>query len=267
MSAARTLRQLASTSSRLSSRQLSLARLPLIARTASRVPTADRAFSVSARSLKAGSSDVLLAEKLGEELQYEKESNLKEEPEFLTAFKTQGIWKIGDTPGENEVTLTRKFGNETIRVVFSVADLQNQDPNEYDDPEEDEERPEEEQEDTEAGDMVRALVSITKSASGGALEIEMTVQSGRFIVENVTYYADSKLGHEVNSETDWKRRGLYAGPEFSTLDVALQESFEQFLEDRDLGEGTAFFIPEYAQHKEQREYVRWLENVRGFVDA
>ncbi|KAJ7712028.1 mitochondrial glycoprotein [Mycena metata] len=267
MSAARTLRQLASASSRISSRQLSLARLPLIARSVSRVPTASRAFSVSARSLKAGSSDVMLAEKLGEELKYENETNLEEEPEFLTAFKSQGIWKITDKAGENEVILTRQFGNESIRVVFSVADLQNQDPNEYEDLEEDEERSEEEQEDSEPNDIVRALVSITKSAPNGALEIDMTVQQGQFIVENVTYFADSKIGQDLSPENDWKRRGLYAGPEFSTLDVAVQEQFEQFLAERDLGEGTAFFIPEYARFKEQREYVRWLENVKGFVDA
>jgi hypothetical protein len=32
----------------------------------------------------------------------------------------------------------------------------------------------------------------------------------------------------------------------------VQEHFEKFLEERDIGESTAFFIPEYAAHKEQQ---------------
>jgi complement component 1 Q subcomponent-binding protein len=65
----------------------------------------------------------------------------------------------------------------------------------------------------------------------------------------------------------------------------VQEHFEKFLEERDIGESTAFFIPEYAAHKEQQvrllscssfssasdfssqEYVNWLKNVKGFIDA
>ncbi|KAJ7174372.1 mitochondrial glycoprotein [Mycena filopes] len=267
-SAARTLRQLARVSSRLPIARAGLA-LPRLARTALPIAAA-RAFSASAPTLKSGSADVLLSQKLEEELKFELESAASEsgEPEFLTAFKAQGIWKITDTPGDNEVTFTRQFGNETIRVVFSVADLQNQDPNEFDEDLEDEERGEDEEHDAQGqGDILRAVVSITKSATAGALDIDMTVQNGQFLVENVTYYADTKLGQAISVENDWKRRGLYAGPEFTTLDVAVQEQFEKYLQERDLGEGTAFFIPEYAQYKEQREYIRWLENVKGFVEA
>ncbi|KAJ7911044.1 mitochondrial glycoprotein [Mycena leptocephala] len=266
MSAARTLRQLASASGRISSRQLSsssLARLPLLARTASRIPAASRAFSVSARSLKAGSSDVALSQKLAEELKYENEETpAGEQPEFLASFMSQGIWKIQDTPNNSEVVLTRQFGNENIQVKFSVVDLQMSEDPEFD--EDTEEAPEEEMP---SSDYMRAVVSITKSTAPGAMQIDMEVQSGSFLVQNVTYYADGKLGDDATVEGDWKRRALYMGPEFTTLDVSVQEQFEKFLEERDLGENTAFFVLEYAQYKEQREYVKWLENVKKFVDA
>ena len=39
-------------------------------------------------------ADVALAQKLSEELKYEKETASTEEPEFLTAFKAQGVWKV-----------------------------------------------------------------------------------------------------------------------------------------------------------------------------
>lgn len=36
------------------------------------------------------------------------------------------MWEIEDKAGADEVALTRKFGNEKIRVLFSIADIDNQ---------------------------------------------------------------------------------------------------------------------------------------------
>ncbi|KAJ6607927.1 mitochondrial glycoprotein [Mycena sp. CBHHK59/15] len=265
MLALRTLRQLTAASTRIAARPISsasLSRLPLLAKKALAV----RAFSVSPRSFKAGSSDVSLTQKLEEELQYEHEAKESAElPAFLTSFQEQGVWKIQDVEGSNEVALTRQFGNENIRLMFSIADLQNQEPEE--DFGNEEEMDEEQREAEEPMRILRAVVSVTKSTGVGALEVDMTCQGGQFLVENISFYGDATLGQEISVEADWKRRGLYIGPEFNSLDVAVQEHFEKFLEERGIGESIALFIPEYAQYKEQREYVRWLENVKTFVSA
>ena len=72
-----------------------------------------------------------MAQKLTEELQYEKKATVEViEPEFLKSFKAQGIWKIEDTANVDEVILTRTFGNENIRLMFSIADIQGQDEDE-----------------------------------------------------------------------------------------------------------------------------------------
>lgn len=42
-------------------------------------------------------------------------------------------------------------------------------------------------------------------------------QEGAFIVDNLSFYTDSKVGTELTAEADWKRRGLYIGPQVSTL--------------------------------------------------
>ncbi|KAF7325971.1 F-box domain-containing protein [Mycena kentingensis (nom. inval.)] len=259
--ARRSLRQLATSSARLSSKQL-LATSTLLPRATS---SATRSFSVSTRVLKAGASDSALVSKLSEELKYERESNENADPDFLTSFKEQGVWQIKDLPGDCEVVLTRQFGNENIRVVFSVSDLQNQNPSEYEEEEAEGER--EGEEDVGPTEVLRAVATITKPSASGALELDLSVQNGSFLVDNVTFYADSNLGHDTSVEADWKRRGLYVGPEFNTLDVTLQEEFEKFLEERDIGESLAFFIPDYAHHKEQKEYTKWLENVKTFVEA
>ena len=82
-------------------------------------------------------ADVVLSQKLQEELQYEKTAaTYASEPEFLKSFKEEGLWKIEDVAGQDEVALTRTFGNENIRLVFSIADIQAQeDEPAYDDEE------------------------------------------------------------------------------------------------------------------------------------
>lgn len=70
--------------------------------------------------------DSKLASRLASELSYEQEnSNNDEEPEFLAAFKSSGVWSVEDKIGADEVALTRKFGNEQIKVLFSIADIDN----------------------------------------------------------------------------------------------------------------------------------------------
>jgi len=61
-----------------------------------------------------------LSQKLQQELEYEKENETEEVPDFLKAFQAQGIWKIEDTPGQDEVVLTRNFGQETYVPLHAL---------------------------------------------------------------------------------------------------------------------------------------------------
>ncbi|KAI6127521.1 mitochondrial glycoprotein [Pisolithus croceorrhizus] len=267
MSAIRALRQLTAVSSRVVAKPAPRS-LPLrMSMTAWRYPrlscAATRAFSLSSARFSEGSTDVLLSQKLAEELKYEKEAADESEPEFLKTFKQKGIWKIEDIEGNDEVTLTRKFGNENIRVMFSIADIQNAEEPEFS---QDEESDSEETENVRSY-PIRVSFSITKEHAQGSINVDSMCQDGAFIVDNISYYPDAQLGTELTAEADWKRRGLYIGPQFETLDVSVQEEFEKFLQERGINEHLALFIPDYSELKEQKEYVRWLENVKKFVDA
>ena len=77
-------------------------------------------------------------------------------------------------------------------------------------------------------------------------------QEGAFVVDNISFYSDAKIGTELTAEADWKRRGLYIGPQFDTLDVTVQEEFEKFLQERGINETLAQFVPDYAEYKEQK---------------
>jgi len=47
----------------------------------------------------------------------------------------------------------------------------------------------------------------------GALTVDMSCQEGQFMMDNVSFYRDGKLATELTAEADWKRRGLYMGPQ------------------------------------------------------
>lgn len=86
----------------------------------------------------------------------------------------------------------------------------------------------------------------------GSLNIDTMCQEGAFLVDNISFYPEAKLGTELTAEADWKRRGLYIGPQFDSLDLAVQEEFEKWMNERGVNESLATFIPEYSEYKEQK---------------
>ncbi|KAJ7445162.1 regulatory protein suaprga1 [Mycena galericulata] len=252
MSALRAVRQLAATSSRLRSSSRSLARLPLVV---AKAPVAQATLNVA------------LGQVLKEELDYEirtaNETGAADPPDFLTNFQQDGRWTIQDVAGNDEVFLTRKFGDESIRVMFSIADLHNLDDEEY----EQDEPAEGEDANKEPPAEFRVAVSIAKSGHPGALSVDLYCSEGTIQPATVGFYKSAKIGQELSIESDFARRTLYVGPPFEMLDMNLQENFERFLQDRGIDADLALFVNDYALYKEQKEYVQWLENVGKFVQA
>ncbi|MCJ1322286.1 hypothetical protein MMC15_007634 [Xylographa vitiligo] len=81
-----------------------------------------------------GQTDQELSAKLQSELQLERDMNDSDDlPPSLRDFLDNNPFEVQDTPGQEEVTLTRTFGDETIRITFSIADLNalNEDPDQY----------------------------------------------------------------------------------------------------------------------------------------
>ncbi|KAB2102485.1 hypothetical protein AG0111_0g9059 [Alternaria gaisen] len=99
----------------------------------------------------------------------------------------------------------------------------------------------------------------------GALAIEATAQDGDFLIEDLYYFPSADLADPATAEKDWSRRALYTGPPFSNLDEDLQILLEKYLEERGINTRLALFIPDYIDHKEQKEYIKWLNNVKNFV--
>ncbi|CAG8653290.1 11441_t:CDS:2 [Dentiscutata erythropus] len=184
-----------------------------------------------------------------EELKYEKENEPDlSEPSFIKNFLSENPFKIEDKLGSNEVALTRAFGNEKIRLLFDINTSEQQaEPISL--------SGDEEEDDSEI------------DPGKGALGFESIIADGVFLINYVSYYQDAKLAGDWTAEADWKRRGYYPGPSFETLDNDVQVLFEKYLEERGINTAVALFISNYVEYKEQKEYMKWLENVRKFVDV
>ncbi|GME21983.1 Mitochondrial glycoprotein [Neofusicoccum parvum] len=130
---------------------------------------------------------------------------------------------------------------------------------------EDEEFTEEEEE--QSSFPVRAVVTITKDGQKGALSIDAVAQDSAFQITNVHYFPDGEQAEPKTAEKDWARRNTYPGPLFGQLDEDLQILLEEYLEERGIDTRMALFIPDYIDYKEQKEYLKWLENLKGFVSA
>ncbi|TPX72735.1 hypothetical protein SpCBS45565_g00039 [Spizellomyces sp. 'palustris'] len=232
---------------------------PMVAIAArAQVPRA-RAFTVTPFArMSQGVVDRDLEQKLVEELKYEKEQVHGEEvPSFLKEFQNKGIWKVEDKRGEKEISMSRTFGNEKITLLFSTDALV--EAQEFDEGASEEE---------ERSLPVNLSVIVQKqsgSTDHGALDISATAQDGSFFIESVAYSPSSFLVVDQTAEGDWQRRGRFGGPVFADLDDSLQELFHSYLEERGLDDNLAAFIPQYVEHKEQKEYASWLDNVAKFV--
>lgn len=122
--------------------------------------------------------------------------------------------------------------------------------------------------DEEAPAPINLSIVIEKPGkSDGALNIDATAQDGSVVVENLFYYADAKLARLDTPEAAQQRADVYPGPPFGSLDEDLQVLIERFLEERGVTQALAVFVPDYVDLKEQNEYLRWLNNVKGFIDA
>ena len=103
--------------------------------------------------------------------------------------------------------------------------------------------------------------------SDGALSIGVTSRSGSIVLDSMLYFEDAKLARAEDAESNNNRAEVFAGPPFETLDEDLQVMMERYLEERGVTQALAVFAPDYLDLKEQKEYLRWLNNVKTFVDA
>ncbi|ETI24847.1 hypothetical protein G647_04217 [Cladophialophora carrionii CBS 160.54] len=262
------------------------------------------AFSTSvARREPAGQSDEALIAKLNNERQLELQSQTDDKQAIIDEFLENSPFKLHDKPGSHEIVLTRDFGNEKIKIKLSVSDISEY-PAEDDFDAIDEDGalsdedfgagrktanqsgarggkvdvlPEdsiapvdraegEEAEDEQPSPAYPAQLTITITKPGNkAIEIRAVAQDGTIEIENLSFFPKESLLEAQSTKDASEARSLYAGPPVDELDPELQQMLQQYLEERGIDEELASFLPEYMDYKEQKEYVKWLEDLENFV--
>ncbi|PQQ03706.1 uncharacterized protein Pyn_37958 [Prunus yedoensis var. nudiflora] len=58
----------------------------------------------------------------------------------------------------------------------------------------------------------------------------------------------------------------YDGPEFHELDEGLQNAFYKYLEARGIHFSMTIFLTDYMRKKDNKEYLLWLKNLKGYIE-
>ncbi|KAF9688898.1 hypothetical protein SADUNF_Sadunf01G0035700 [Salix dunnii] len=174
------------------------------------------------------------------EIQYELDrSPPKQSPTKYESFT------IDDLPGEQWIRLKRKFReNEEIKVEATMFD---------------------------------GAVPIPKSGVPGIKEdmllhitliINISKGDGDVLEILCSAWPDSieitKLFIRRRNKTSLK---AYDGPEFKELDDELQDTLYDFLEIRGINDEMAIFLHEYIRNKGKTEFIRWMSNVKSFIES
>ncbi|CAH8265348.1 unnamed protein product [Arabidopsis lyrata] len=155
-------------------------------------------------------------------------------------------FRIEDNPGHQNVTLTRDYNGEHIKVVVSMPSLVS---DENDDDADDDEGPSNES-------SIPLVVTVTKK-SGLSLEFSCMAFPDEIAIDalSVKHPGDSLEDQMANE-----------GPDFEDLDENLKKTFYKFLEIRGVKASTTNFLHEYMMRKVNREYLLWLKNVKEFME-
>ncbi|KAH7473948.1 hypothetical protein PRIC1_015085 [Phytophthora ramorum] len=217
-----------------------------------------RTPSVALRALQTREKSTLVSI-LNREVTEEK-ANCFEEPDLeALRLKVEEVFALKETPGCMDVLLEGSVDSESIRIKFNAQDtVELEDDEDYDEDEDDEQDDEQEQdEDEEEEDElpgVRFTADVTRDNKG--LQFDC-VASSNLTVERVRYLSD--FAKDAEDET------LYFGPNFIDLELDVQDKFYGYLAERKIDDELAQFIAQFADLKEQREYLTFLQDAESFV--
>ena len=222
-----------------------------------------------------------LGEILDEEIKAEKK--LYHKDEFLDAVPAG--FKVVDSDGDSSMELISEYQGEQIAVTFSITDFKNEESDygdfDFDDDEDDEDVEDEQEEnqvegkeETEAkeeeGDDEDFEDEDEEYDEEPEPSIDFNVHIGKG-KETLTFECttDGTLYsiNTVNMSNEESQMDVleYEGPNFEDLEEPLQEAFFEYLHERGITYEFARYLFEYAIDKEQREYMKWLKDIKGFV--
>ena len=101
-------------------------------------------------------------------------------------------------------------------------------------------------------------ITVEKEGVKGAMHFVTSANDGQIMIDRFCFFRDASLADAKTADKQWSSRNVYSGPPFGNLDERLQEILERYLDERGINTALALWIPDYIDHKEQQEYMRWL---------
>ena len=194
-----------------------------------------------------------LGKALEGEIKYEQENY--SQLEDIETFLNESGFRFNETETGLEMTLTKEVGDKTVEIVFDARQ-----PLPDDQPEEEKE-PEEYEGPSE--NYCDFTVFITEANGKRGLVVDATTMDTEISVNNVQCTDDIKKMRQMPRFE--RSLQVYNGPDFSTLDERIQSSLSEYLEGFGINEHLAAFVECMSLDKDQRLYMKWLSDVKGFI--
>ncbi|XP_078438308.1 uncharacterized protein At2g39795, mitochondrial-like [Wolffia australiana] len=179
---------------------------------------------------------------LSTEIGYELE--IRPPQEAVKFFK---YFEIDDRPGKQWITLKTKFGQEDIKVDVTTFD--------YAVPMPVESRIKESE-----GQNMRLHISLI-------VDVRKGVGNDDVLQFLCSAWPDALEIQHVRVIKDNGTVSLpFMGPAFKDLDEEFRRTMLDFLEERSVDAELAVFLHQYMMYKDRREFVRWMEKVKSYVE-
>jgi len=180
-----------------------------------------------------------VAQTVDAELKHEQEQY--EQPKQVKAFLESTEFKLAEVDGDVNIVLERAFGDKSVRVEWQLA------------------VPYMAGEDDKFGDEATDFCVTVENSSNSGLSFYCSTQSAedhRYVIGNVRNWASAE---------EKASGSAYNGPDFEDMDEKLQENLDEYLAEVGIGNAVCDFIDAMSADKEQREYLRWLQETKKFM--
>merc|ERR1719183_3185975 len=152
------------------------------------------------------------------------------------------------------MTLVKQVEDKHVEIVFEARQ-----PLPDDMPENEEMN----EEDMPSENYCDFTIFLTDASGNSGMVVEATSMETGIAFNNVMVTKDMQT---IKAMPRFERSlGEYNGPDFTTLDERVQSSLTEYLEGFGVNEHLAAFVECMSLDKDQRLYMRWLQEVQNFV--
>lgn len=228
-------------------------RMPLATQMVAMNNVSRRLFNSNFEQVSRGAQK--LAKALDKEIKYENDNYTQLED--IENFLNESGFTFTEADHSQEMYLTKTVADKKIMVAFEARQPT------PDDEEAGEDQPEDEEEQGLSENYVDFTIAVTDGSGKSGLIVEATSMDTEINYSSVMVSSDVSAHMKLHRFE--RQMKTYPGPDFSTLDERIQSSMTEYLEGFGVNEQLCSFVECMSLDKDQRLYMRWLTQVKDFI--